>query len=75
MCIRDRVCSDSDVAEVERLVSDHGLAWETVWLMPEGKTHEEVMRSAAVLAEHCKRLGCNLTLRMHASIWGAKRGV
>jgi 7-carboxy-7-deazaguanine synthase len=67
--------SPADIAEVERAVAAHGLDLKTVWLMPEGRTREEVLDKAGWLAEECKARGWNLSLRAHTLMWGAKRGV
>lgn len=69
------VCTTDDVFEVESLCNHYLFPHDKVWLMPEGKTREDVLNKADWVAEQCKKHGFNLSMRVHALIWGAKRGV
>ncbi len=65
----------ADVVEVESLAAEHRLKPESVWMMPEGRTRDEVLQRGAWLAEVCKERGWNLCLRQHVLLWGNRRGV
>ena len=69
------VCSPLDVNDVVLLVQQHELHHSSVWLMPEGRTAQEVMEKAKWVVEACKETGFNLSMRVQTLIWGMKRGV
>lgn len=69
------VVTGDDVAEVLQFVENYALPRSKVWLMPEGITRDAILDKAGWVAELCKQHGFNLTVRMHALLWGAKRGV
>ena len=64
-----------DLAEINELVEMTGIPHERVFLMPEGRTQDEVEAHQKELVEICKMNNYNLTTRLHVLIWGAKRGV
>lgn len=66
---------DEDLPEVRSIVAEQGVAKSDVWLMPEGRTREEMLERGPWAAEVCKREGWNLCLRQHVLLWGARRGV
>ncbi len=63
-----------DLAEVSELIDEFELPGERIWLMPEGRTAEEVTDGLHVLAPIALRNGWNLTARTHIYIYGDKRG-
>lgn len=67
--------TEADVREVALYCSTYLLKPSSVWLMPEGRTRDEVLARAGYLAEQCKAHGWNLALRLQTLIWGNKRGV
>lgn len=68
------VCRDvGDLDEVAGLVEEFGLG--PVWIMPEGRTVDEIGRHTAELADAVIARGWNLTTRLHTLVWGATRGV
>jgi 7-carboxy-7-deazaguanine synthase len=67
--------SDADLPEIRTMVRNEGVAKADVWLMPEGRTREEMLERGPWAAEVCKREGWNLCLRQHVLLWGNKRGV
>jgi 7-carboxy-7-deazaguanine synthase len=69
------VGDDPDLADAERLLSEHGVPGARVMLMPEGMTSEVLARRGRTLAEACKRLGVRLSPRLHVWLWGPRRGV
>lgn len=46
-----------------------------IWLMPEGGTRQALEPKMAWLAESCKQLGFNLSLRLHILLWNEATGV
>ena len=64
------VTDPSDLDEILAL----GLAPEQVWLMPEGRTPDEVNAKATMVAELAIAHGFNFTHRLHTLLWGDKRG-
>jgi 7-carboxy-7-deazaguanine synthase len=69
------VVTPADVEEVLNFRQRHGIPDSLVWLMPEGRTREEVIEKSPWVVEECKRHGFNFCMRVHTLIWGAKRGV
>lgn len=69
------VFGDEDLPEILDLVSEYQIPHERVFLMPEGRTPEEVERHQKELVELAKENNFNVTTRLHVLIWGAKRGV
>jgi 7-carboxy-7-deazaguanine synthase len=69
------VQGESDVQEVLGLVKGYGIPMDRLILMPEGRTVEELDKSAAWLAERCRDLGVRFSDRLHVRLWGDKRGV
>jgi organic radical activating enzyme len=66
------VSSTADLDEITELVTDHGLA--PVYVMPEGRTAEEVTRRLAEIADPAIERGFHLTTRLHLLVWGDQRG-
>lgn len=69
------VTEKDDLVEVEALVANQRIPAQSVWLMPEARTHDEVLAKADWLAGECKFRNYNLALRLHTMMWGQKRGV
>jgi organic radical activating enzyme len=69
------VAAPADLDEIQALMAAHGISRQRVLLMPEGRTHEELNRSSAWLAEICRDHGFRFSDRLHVRIWGDKRGV
>lgn len=69
------VVTEADSIEVLQFVERYSLPRDKVWLMPEGITRDAIIDKAGWVADLCKRHGFNLTMRLHAILWGAKRGV
>lgn len=69
------VVTPEDVEEVLRFRDRHRIASGSVWLMPEGRTREEVVGKSPWVVEACKNYGFNFCMRVHTLIWGTKRGV
>lgn len=69
------VFGDKDLPEILGLVEKFDIPHDRVFLMPEGRTEEEVSRHQIELVELAKTHNFNVTTRLHVMIWGAKRGV
>jgi len=62
--------------EIEDLYEDHiSLDLNKIWLMPEGRTEEELKAKREWLAKKCIETGFRYCERQHIIIWGSKRGV
>ena len=68
------VAAPSDIAEVHQLVADSGMPPGRVWLMPEGRTPQELHARETWLAEACLAAGYNFTGRLHIHLYGDTRG-
>ncbi|GIX06123.1 MAG: 7-carboxy-7-deazaguanine synthase [Candidatus Poribacteria bacterium] len=64
-----------DLAEIETLIAQVPIPPETVFLMPQGRTWEELRPKMEWLAEVCLRRGYRLSPRLQIEIWGDRRGV
>ena len=69
------VFGDQDLPEILELVEKYKIPHERVFLMPEGRTEEEVERHQKELVQLAIDNNFNVTTRLHVLIWGAKRGV
>ncbi len=69
------VKGEGDIEEVMEVVKMSEIPMERVILMPEGRTVEELDKTAAWLAEKCRDLGVRFSDRLHVRLWGDKRGV
>lgn len=69
------VFGDEDLPEILDIVERYNIPHERVFLMPEGRTEEEVTKHQIELVEMAKANNFNITTRLHVLIWGAKRGV
>ncbi|WP_170201926.1 7-carboxy-7-deazaguanine synthase QueE [Salinispora arenicola] len=58
-----------EIAELERTYS-----LTPIWVMPEGRTPDEVLRRARDLADDVISRGWNLSTRLHVLLWGDQRG-
>ncbi|MFV2198733.1 7-carboxy-7-deazaguanine synthase QueE [Nocardiopsis sp. LOL_012] len=61
-----------ELDEVADLVERCRLA--PVWIMPQGRSAEEVLTRQAVLADEVVGRGWNLSTRLHTLLWGDRRG-
>lgn len=69
------VSGPADLAEIQSMVARFGIPHGRVLLMPEGRTTEELDRSAPELAAICRDLGLRYCDRLHVRLWGDRRGV
>lgn len=64
-----------DLIEVQAVVEDVGIPPELVWIMPEGKTAEDVSHRGFRLVDEIVGRGWNVATRLHVTLWGDRRGV
>jgi organic radical activating enzyme len=67
---KTKACLD----EVEEIQLEAGIPDRNIWIMPEGRSTEELDTHMAVIADDAIARGWNITPRTHVAIWGAKRG-
>lgn len=69
------VCQSKEcLDEVEEIQLEAGIPDRNIWIMPEGRSTEELDSHMAVIADDAIARGWNITPRTHVAIWGAKRG-
>lgn len=68
------VAGPEDVAEVDALAADIGIAPERILLMPEGVTSAAVRERMAWLAPICLARGYRMSDRLHIHLYGDTRG-
>ncbi|MCZ6681364.1 MAG: 7-carboxy-7-deazaguanine synthase QueE [Candidatus Poribacteria bacterium] len=64
-----------DLEEIQTLQADIPIPVETVVLMPQGITPEELRPKQEWLVDICKTHGYRYSPRVHVDIWGNQRGV
>ena len=70
------VMADKDLDEIQKeWVDKYDLDINTVCLMPQGMTDDEVNKNAKRIVEYAKKKGYRLLGRLQNSIWGAVRRV
>lgn len=69
------VFGSDDLPEILELVEEYQIPHERVFLMPEGRTPEEITARQEELVEIAKKENFNVTTRLHVLIWGKKRNV
>lgn len=69
------VDTQKDLDEIYGIVQHYKINHNTVWLMPQGKTKQELDSKLEWLSEACIDNGYNLTNRLHVQTWGNERGV
>lgn len=65
----------TDIEEIQGLQTEISIPAETIVLMPQGITPEELAPKQEWLVEICKQHGYRYSPRVHVDIWGDKRGV
>jgi organic radical activating enzyme len=69
------VCQSKEcLDEVEEIQLEAGIPDRNIWIMPEGRSTEELNQHMEVIADDAIARGWNITPRTHVAIWGAKRG-
>jgi 7-carboxy-7-deazaguanine synthase len=69
------VCATPDhVTEVQRWAKIFQIRQESIWIMPEGVSSEELCDHLAVIIDPAIVAGFNVTTRLHIHAWGNERG-
>lgn len=69
------VCQNKDDLDEVMVIRNHfNINDETIWIMPEGRTHVVIRGHATALADHVLANGWNMTTRLHVLLWGDERG-
>lgn len=69
------VTREMDIYDINLIIDNYGIKPERVYLMPEGRTQDEIENHIGLVADICKEYGYNFTNRLHIELWGDKRGV
>ena len=69
------VTTELDMAEINALVDELGAPAETVMLMPEGTSPEQLRERSMWIVEQAKIYGYRFTPRLHVDLYGNRRGV
>lgn len=69
------IAQDEDLKEVLQLLERYEIPPQRVYLMPEGRTAEELQQRQHKLVEVCKQYGFQFTSRLHILLYGDKRGI
>lgn len=69
------VCrTERDVDEVHDFVTEFRIPPESVWIMPEGQTPQDVLTHHRLIIPRAVRYGYNTTTRLHTLLWNNDRG-
>ncbi len=69
------VDSPQDIGEVKEIQQRFGIEDSRIWIMPEGKTMEEIVAVTTQVAPLVIEKRWNLTSRLQVQLWGDQRGV
>lgn len=68
------VCDEKDMEEIRSWQEKYHVCNEDVYLMPEGRTAEEVSQKSGWIADICKKYGYKFSTRLQILLWGNQRG-
>jgi organic radical activating enzyme len=63
-----------DFEEIEEIVDAACIPKDAVWIMPEGMTADDSLKSMRLIADEVIDKGWNLSPRLHTLIWNLERG-
>ncbi|UOY05329.1 7-carboxy-7-deazaguanine synthase QueE [Muricauda sp. SCSIO 64092] len=69
------VSDKGDIEEILALMTTHGIDPNSIYLMSEGTSMDELSEKNNWLVEICKTYNFHFTNRLHVFIWGSKRGI
>ena len=67
------VSNEEDTKQVEDFIDKFNFPRSNIYIMPEGKTSEELQRSAGLVADTAIRLNVKYSDRLHVRIWEDER--
>jgi len=65
----------ADIHDIGSLLEETKMMTHQVWLMPEGRSREEILDKLPWLWQAATDLGVSLSLRLHVLVHGSERGV
>jgi 7-carboxy-7-deazaguanine synthase len=68
------VDSNDDFDEIRALQTELGIASNRIWIMPQARGAEEVIRKGALLIDEVIQSGYNFSSRLHLTLFGEKQG-
>lgn len=68
------VVTEADLAEIQALQKRFEIPSHKIFLMPEGRSPEEMQKKSHWLADLCRDQGYRFTPRLHVLLWGDERG-
>lgn len=68
------VSQGPDIFEITQLISTYNIPPDSVYLMPEGRTRDEVLEKLPWMFELCKNYRLNLTPRLHILAFDNQKG-
>jgi len=69
------VRNESDIVEVQKIISEYNLTPQKIILMPEATDREGLIERSKWLVEICKSQGYLFSTRLQIILWGNRRGV
>lgn len=69
------VSNEEDIEEILTLLDEYEVPADRVFLMPLGRTREELAETEPLVKELAETLNMNFSTREHINRWGDKRGV
>ena len=69
------VSSEEDIPEILTILDTHEVPADRVFLMPLGRTQEELAQTEPLVKELAEMFNMNFSTREHINRWGDKRGV
>jgi len=69
------VQNKDDFKWMKKVIKECGLNKEKVIVMPEGKTSQEIVRSALAVIEEIKKEKFRIIPRLQVLLWGVRRGI
>ena len=70
------VCqTENDLDEIDAIATAIDIPASDIWVMPEGRSPEELKRSLDLVSDAAISRGWNITNRLHVQLWGNKRGL
>ena len=63
------------IMQVNGITQEVGVFPQDVYLMPEGRSKQEILDALPQVFDDCIHYGYNLTPRMHVLAYGSKRGI
>ena len=73
-CLKFVVTGKADVQEAADMAIAYGWPIWSVWVMPEGRTTDQLLKNFREISESAMALGINVSTRLHVFAFGDERG-